>query len=118
MAAPQLITMSESRRGALGGARYRDFEAGETYAVTEAAAEPNTVTPYLAEQFVKAGVAEPAEVAGVETGGGDDSKPLAEMTKAEMEAFANDKNISLEGAKTKADYIATIEAALAKGDEA
>lgn len=55
---PTIIKMNDQRRGNLGGGRYRTFEEGETYTVTETAGAPDTVTPFLAQQFVDAGEAD------------------------------------------------------------
>lgn len=48
---------------------------------------------------------------GDDEGGADESKPLADMKVADLEALAKDEGIDLTNAKSKADKVAAIEAA-------
>ena len=59
---PRIIKFNDTRRGNLGGNRYRTFDEGEAYTVTETAGPPDTITEFLADQFVEAGVAEDVDV--------------------------------------------------------
>ena len=51
----RIIRMKADRRGSLGDGRYRDFAEGETYVESENTGPDDTVSPFLADQFVGAG---------------------------------------------------------------
>ena len=140
---PTLIRFNKARRGNLGGNRYRDFEEGETYAVDEKAGPPDTITPFLADQFVDAGDAvevdaddapvkstetltqtpddDEAEKAAAEKAAAEkaaassDDKPLAEKTVEELKEMASE--LEIDGRSkltTKDDLVEAIEKARAE----
>ena len=54
---PRIIRMKADRRGALGDNRYRDFAEGRTYVEAEQTGPEGTVSPFLTDQFLRAGEA-------------------------------------------------------------
>lgn len=95
-----------SYRGAVSATREHPDVFVEDPATAENAVATGYFVPVADEE---SGTPEPSET---EYGG----KPLAEMNKSELETFAAYRDVSLKGAKTKAEMVEKLRAALPASD--
>ena len=109
--------MTAKRRGTLGGTHRRTFESGETYVVAEVTGPPDTISEYLADQFVDAGEAEEVDAATA-TAVESPEKALAEHTVPELREIAEGLDLDLPSSTRKDDLVKAIEAARAAASEA
>ena len=117
---PRIIQMTDTRRGALGDGRYRDFNEDDTYVVSENTGPKDTISELLADQFVKAELAIEVELPNASptddaSNPADDEssseKLLSKQTKAELEATAEAEDVDLSEAKNNAERVEAIEKA-------
>ena len=92
---PRLIRMTATRRGALGDGRYRVFRKGDTYVESETTGPDDTVSPFLADQFVGADDAVEVDTA--------DAPAKTAATAAETGATVDDPRAPAGDPKTDAD---------------